>query len=561
MPDWIFSVDDKMSAAIRKIGDQQEHLTDKIEKSSAAVEKHHSALETLAELEIAKRVYEWGKSFIEFALDVHEGEAASRRLLDVIAGGKGLGDERFEELQRWGRQTKFTTEEIIGYQDKLFQFTRREGKEATDQVLLAAADLATLGPGGKAKADSLVQTMASISGRVKVTGRSLLQLSQTGIVSQRSLGETIAQELGIKGPKAAEEGLKRLESGVFDRTRAMGIALKAVNKDVDFGKGLGAASIEQATDSVQVQLKNIKASWVELFEGQNVAPLTDALGKIAHLLDKSQPSGQALGRIITEVFADATKVVEYASSHMDSWIAGVEKALHAVERIVGFVEAHPFLAKVAGAAFAGGAVGGKFGPEGALVGAAGAATFAAVGLTGEKIRDFRRDSRFAADADAFGDLNRPAPVKSVEIAPEIDVGKAQADAAAAGNNLAEGFTRGFSDNFDFGQLVEEKVLNAWDAKTETHSPSRWAMSRGKYLGEGLNIGFARSAHLALPDLGGGGAIGALGGGRGGRSITVNVPIHIAGGPHAAEHAENLSNAVRQAAHDGTMRALEEMAQQ
>ena len=560
MPEWVFSLDDKMSASLRKIGDAHENLEHKAAHS-------HSVLEKFAELEIAekaiegaKKIYEWGEAFVDFVVEVHDAEAASKRLLDVIAGGKGEGTERFEELKEWAKQTKFTVAEVIGYQDKLFSFTKREGKEAANLVLLAASDLSTLGPGGKAKADALVQTFASMGNRAKVTGRALIGLSETGVISQRALGEAIAQELGIKGPKAAEQGLKQLETGVYDRTKAMNLALKAVNKDVDFGKGLGTASLEQAAGSVTVQIKNVKQAWEELFEDQDVTPLSDAIGKVAHALDKTTPTGQALGRLISEAFADVTKVIDFAGSHMDGWIEKAEKALHMIEKVVGFVEAHPGLLKVAGLTMAGGAAGGWIGATGGLV----AGT---IGVAGENIREASQNAQMERDTKnfQFGNDARKAPGGIVEIAPEIDVNAAQAKAEESGSNLAAGLAKGFSENLDFGKLVEDKVIRVWDAKTETHSPSRVFDRRGEFMALGVNQGFARRVNLGIPGLGGATGAGfapTMGGSAGGHSIQVTVPIVVHGAPpQDSREVEAFSLTAKAAVRSGVMQALEEMAAQ
>jgi len=506
MPEWIYSVSDQLTEPTKKMGKATDELSEKVHKSS-------SALELFASIEVAKaayegtvKVYEWAKSFTEFVIEVHDAEAASKRLLDVMAGGKGEGTERFEELQKWSRQTKFTVGEIITYQDKLFQFTKREGKLATDQVLLAASDLATLGPGGKGKADALIQSFATMDARAKVTGRALVGLAETGVISQRSLGEAMAQELALKGPKAAEQALDRLEKGTYDRTKAMNLALKAVNKDVDFDKGLGTASMDQAVGSVSVSLKNLKESWDELFEGQDITPLSDALNKLSKAFDPSTESGKHLRAVVEEGFTAITRAVDLAASRMDHWISLAEKAVHVAEALLKIPK---FIFNVGYAA-------------------GGAVTSLATGDAFTS-RTAKNESKANADQAAIEKMNAQIEALQKSTADKVE-SNTQLEGAMkkAGINAGSGFMEGLANSLDLPKVIEDKVIKVWDEKTETHSPSKVFERRGMFAAQGLNIGFANNANLQVPGFG----VGSFAGlpPAGGRApVTIQVTNNFAGG--------------------------------
>ena len=498
MPTWVFDVTDQLTGTMHKMSVATETLTEKVGESS-------KALDLFAKLEIGKlayeapkKIFEWGKSFIEVSLGANEAEDSAKRLLAVLYGDKGMGDARNEELKRWSRQTKFTVEEVIGYQDQLFSFQKNRGEGATDAVLRAAADLATLGPGGKGKADALISTFAMMDGRAQVSGRSLMNLMTLGIVTQKSLGESIAKELGIKGPNAAKEGLKSLENGTFKTGRAMSLILATVNKDINGVKGSASASIDQALESPLVVIKNIKGLWEEMFADQDTSGISSALNNVAKAMDPASASGKQMKELFHEVFSDISKVIDYAASHMDRWVASTEKALHAVEAIVGFFASHPWLTKVVGTMGAGIAAGGAMGAvgglggmaAGALAGGGGGLVAGLVGATVGAVRDSNQQGQMDADTAAFRDLQARPKSALVEL---------QADMAAQGRDIGQTTMAAINEGMQDIQLEPPSITDAIKTNEDMHSPSPRHIQIGAHVIEGLNIGM-RSQPLALPGL-------------------------------------------------------------
>ena len=253
-----FKATDNYTITIKNMGKSTDEFTEKVHKS-------HSALETFAKLEIGKlamegaeKIYEWAKSFVEFAVEVNEARNAQLRFLETTEGSKGLAEEEREKQVAWAKQTGQSIDDVITQRKKLEGFERQYGSEAVHRAQEVAADVkASRGDEG---ANALIESLAKITDKAKLSARSFDGLKAAGITA-REVGDTFAKELGIKGPHAAEQGLKKLFDMSDGRAKAESLILQTLSDKYSGVAGSGTAALEKSAGSVTDAWNEVKISF------------------------------------------------------------------------------------------------------------------------------------------------------------------------------------------------------------------------------------------------------------------------------------------------------------
>jgi hypothetical protein len=538
-----------MSEPMKRMGNSAHELTEQVNKSSGA-------LDAFAKLEIGKmavegaeKIYDWGKSFVEFVVDVNEAYEATKRFADFNEGSKEAGDAKVEQLTEWSKQTGISIKDVRRQYQDLANFQERWGEGWARVAQEAAGDVRALS--GAGKDDVLLHYLERLSERAKISKRAFFELDEMKIkgLSSKSVSDLLAKQLNIVGPDIQDQVIKRLNSMKDGAKLAASTVVETINQSVDKGAGIGTEALEVGASTMEGAINRVKVTWDQLFEGIDLKPITSAVNDFAKAIDPATASGKEIQRVGKEAFNDIKIAIDFAHSHLDEFTHGAEKSLHALENIVKFISDNPTISKIMFSTVAGAAAGSPFGPIGAAIGAAGAAVTATVGFTGEKIRDTRRDSQFKADKAGFDVINKEKSNKiqvttPVEIEPELVDNFAKS---------ADNSGKAFHDHFI-------KSAKDWKDSNQEQSPSKLWEDHGINSGEGYNIGWNNSVNPQVPGFGSG-SFGGVGLGTSGPT-TISIENHFDGGvPTDPAQIEKFNEKQKESLETGFIQLVERLAQQ
>jgi hypothetical protein len=448
--------------------------------------------------EVGGEIFHLTEKFIELGMEASAAKgSAIRALTFIFEGDKHEAEEEFELLHEMANKTVFKHDELIDQYKQLSNYAQRYGKDAAHAVIAASADIET-GPGGKAGAAAFINFMTQIEGRTKVEGRLFRQLIETHAYNQRAIGEAYAEQLGLKGPKAAEQAMKKLTDGTLAQEKAINLVF-AAHKKAFREEELGAASAARAEDSLAIHIKNVKDRAEEAFEGFKKGPLLESVKALEAALDPATESGKLFADTIERAFGVVTKTMGAASKHTKELTSLLNSSIGVLS-----VMADQAIMLGVGLGTVLDALGsfdikkiGKglldvyqavnpFAKVAAQLGLAVASPMSkpTTQLTEESAERIRRDQERVRFEQTAG-----MPERTVRIGEQLEP-----ESYASGQKAADGLIKGTIDQLqarsgEIAEAVKKNVVGQINASLDVHSPSRLTYTAGKHTGTGLGMGF------------------------------------------------------------------------
>ena len=366
------------------------------------------------------------------------------------------------------------------------------------------------------------------------------QLRDVGVATPEKLYEVLAKQLNtsVKGVQ------KLIKAGQVSKEVSINALLDLVSTNINHGEGVGFYALEKSAASVEDQVKNLKESFMSIFEGVDTAPMADALKGLAGYFEADTESGKRMRGVVKEAFDDITKAVQFAHDHMDEFLAVAKATLWVLERIASVAK--------------------------------GVSEIGFIAVTGHSYAaaDQIEKDQAAKEAAAKADIDRnnalidemqaklAAKLNSNE-ALEAQTGKF----ATSGENAGRAFHDMFVQGADMAGAAAD-IHNAWKSANQEYSPSKLWEEHGGNSAAGFNIGFSRNIDTSLPGIGNAGGFGpaSFGGapvpqatGMGGATIQISIENKFAGGaPTSPEQQSEVNDSMKQSMRNAALQLFAEL---
>ncbi len=223
--------------------------------------------------------------------------------------------ERFLDLFDAMGEGETNGRELIGY----FDLLREQLGETRGEMGRSARDFEAMGLRALPDLKDALTASASAAAMMGQEGADAFRTMMSRIAeAEEATGGFLKMNVGRRNPFAAMGvDIKDVAAQMGVTSTELGAALKAGTADASaFGTALeaaitqkGAKSVDRMSHSLEAVSKRGKENLSTLFEDVNVRPLTDGLGDIVSLFDKSTISGKNLHDAITWAFGGAAKTI------------------------------------------------------------------------------------------------------------------------------------------------------------------------------------------------------------------------------------------------------------
>ena len=246
----------------------------------------------------------------------------------------------------------------------------------------------------------------------------------------------------------------------------------------------------------------LKSAFDQAFEGMDFKPLAKDVRDFAKAFDPATDSGKQIRVVVRSAFDIISKSIKFAHDHMDQFIVIANVAIKVLE-ILAKTTAFIFkTGEFLGRGVARIATGDVFTNKTAKNEAKATADQASIDAMNKQIEELQ--AKTAEKVEKNTELESAMRKVGIDSGSGLMEGLANSLnptlAQNAGNNLAQGVMDGFSNNADFGKVIDEEIIKVWDSKTQSHSPSKLFEIRGGWLGQGLIAVLKNTQHLKCLDL-------------------------------------------------------------
>lgn len=420
-------------------------------------------------------------------------------------GGKGAGEKTMEMLDELGARLPQSEEQLVKWTKAIQATGETDLTKIRSELIATASAQAIMGDEGAAAYTKIQQRV-----KLAVEAHHGLKLAEKSLTALYKAGVSMTDVAARMGLSTTELGAK-LKAGTVDAAK-FGDALRG--SVTEKGKG----PLEVMMSSLDAMSKRFHKVFGDLFEDVDTKPLTDALRSVITLLDKGEPSGEAMGKGITGGLNAVIRVTGGAITETEVFFLGME-----VRALQAYIAMKPLIGAVGKIGDVMGAIG--MGKDQAVGQAAGALGVDPGGLEQQGLR---------AGALVYAGFGGPmAETAALVLDTLFSIGddKAQEIAREGGKKSGEAAIAG----------IREGV--------QAHSPSVAAIKIGMDIGAGLGAGMetspapARAARtISSNALGGiaGGAAG-LGGAANGNAGAVSNVVHVTiNAPEGVTDAHELS---------------------
>jgi hypothetical protein len=363
-------------------------------------------------------------------------------------GGKGAGEKTMAMLDELGGKLPQSEEQLVKWTKQLQAMGITDLSKIRSELIATASAQAVMGDEGAAaytKIQERVRLAVEAHHGLKLAEKSLKALYSAGINMT-----DVAKRMGM----STQDLSAKLKAGTIDAQK--------------FGDVLSASVTEKGKGPLDVMMNSLGAMgkrfhklFGDLFEDVDTKPLTDALRNVISLLDKGQPSGEAMGKGITGAMNMVIRVLGHAITEGEIFFLTMEvKALQAYIALKPLIGAVEKIGNAMGALGFGKNMGGSGKVEPAMSPDVNSET------AGRQAGQLAKDGFLGA---ATG-----IPFVFFDVLTSIGDAKAQEIARQGGVNV--------------GKATIEGIRAGVDA----HSPSVEAIKIGMDLGAGLGMGMEAS---------------------------------------------------------------------
>jgi len=449
-------------------------------------------------------------SGVETALEVTAMNAQLEATFDALGKGPGAGAATVAMLDELSAKLPQSREKLSEWARAIAASGVTDVAAIKNEVLATASAQGLLGEKGVAAFEKIERKVhEAIEGQhaLKLSAREVMGLGPAALTAA-------AEKMGMTYPKLAAAVKGGLDP---KKAEAFGNALEGALIEKG-GKGLDALWMTAGA-------AKLKESFVKLFDGIDVTPITGAMRDLLALFDQTQPSGQAMKTTITDAFNGIVKAIGGAIE------AGIDMALDfeiwGLSMELALIPVWSVLKKI------------------------GHAIDAVTGGALDKLSHVA-----GLDAMSQGPPVAPQPKTAEALVAHAELAMAN---YAAGRLIGGGLVGGLvsslleraEEAFGAGKGLGAAAAAGTAAGAQVKSPSRLTMQVGAYMAEGLGIGMTDSTvparagrQLSSHALGGlvGSAITspAASGNGGGGGVTLHVDSITITAPQGVTDAAQLS---------------------
>jgi hypothetical protein len=440
--------------------------------------------------------------------------------LSAAVGDDAAGTQLLEELETYAKRTGLAKDTVTSSIRQLLG--AGFDKSETKQLVGALSDVQAMNGGDAAATQAMLGQLVRLKTMPKVSTRELFAFGQLGLSSDAIYSAVAAQKnVTVKQAKAL------FDAGEVNTNEALNAILTAIRTKA--GGKLGALGEKFEMGSLTAQVQHIKDAFGDLFEGVNMKPVTDFLGRLSAAM--SDPA-------VVERFGGAVNKAFAAISSLFSGISGGDLKGTLLKIADGFSSAVDWTVRFFTAVKSG------WGEASGPLSEAFDMLSKAMGFgAGQEMSGVEETFKMIGEGIA-------GAIKVVAIVVEIN--RAISEFVAAGVNLVEGLWQGITSAWagmmaKFHGLVEmlpasvKKILGI-------ASPSKVFAELGAYTAEGFTVGLdAGGINDAMqgavappsPSIVDRGALAGLGGKSGGVQLDVKFEINLDGKGKDAEHQAEM----------------------
>lgn len=344
--------------------------------------------------------------------------------------GEEAGQQIMNELDAFAKETPFNTSGVISAAQKMMAMGWDADNIIGDLKVLGDAAAAT----GKLDQglESIVRAMSQIKTKGRLSTEELNQLAEAGIAAKAMLAEQLGYGTG-------DEGIAKMTKDLEDGAIASDKAIAALMAGMQKYKGMMESIANETVEGLGSQIKdtfeiNVLRKW-----GQGLQDgAKKGFGSIVQLLNEAEGALSEFGDMMYEIGKTAS-----------NWLA--DKFQNVVDRIMQITDTDAF--KVAD-------LGEKISMlwKGAIA-----------DPVKEWFSDLWTDKENIEKAESFGKSVAEAlsnGIKAILGIADIFGDTDSEEAKSKGANIAQGFAKGFVDNFDVSGITSklaEAVGNVWSA--------------------------------------------------------------------------------------------------
>jgi len=216
----------------------------------------------------------------------------------VLTGSKEEAKALYAQITRIADVSPFETKDVSG----MFRALLGGGfkKDEVEETLKGVFDVGAIigGDEGKQAAQSIVQQMLQVKSIGKLAYEDLKQISQAagGLIPMDKVAAQIAQVRKI----TSVEAMKMISEGKITAAEGQAALLATINQTADKGAGLGSASQEFGTKSLEGTLSTLKSRFAHLLEDVDITPIIKVITAMSDFFNSA--AGKKAQKLFTGMF-------------------------------------------------------------------------------------------------------------------------------------------------------------------------------------------------------------------------------------------------------------------